>query len=99
MIFYIEHTHEWGQVQINNGWWQDSAYNFAEIGGSYIKTDIIGTATKVELTLDAANLEIAKTQTGDYAGIVAGTPYESPSGRYSFVLQGQDIRITKITIL
>lgn len=99
MIFYIEHTHEWGQVQINDGWWKDNAYNFAEIGGSYIKTDIIGTATKVELTLDAANLEIAKTHTGDYAGTVAGTPYESPSGRYSFVLQGQDIRITKITIL
>lgn len=99
MIFYIEHTHEWGQVQINDGWWNDSAYNFAEIGGSYIKTDIIGTATKVELTLDAANLEIAKTHTGDFAGIVADTPYESPSGKYSFVLQGQDIRITKITIL
>lgn len=98
LIFYIEHTKDWGQIQINDGWWATS-YNFAEIGGSYIKTDIIGTETRVVLTLDAENLAIAQTNIGDYAGLVAGTKYASPSGKYSFVLQGSDMRVLSIAVL
>lgn len=98
LIFYIEHTHDWGQIQINDGWW-NAGFNFAEIGGSYIKTDIIGTATRIELTLDDANLAIAKSNLGGYAGLVAGTKYASPSGQYSFVLQGSDMRILSIAVL
>ncbi|MCQ2185138.1 MAG: hypothetical protein MJY92_00230 [Bacteroidales bacterium] len=99
LIFYIEHTKDWGQIQINDGWWKDSSYNFAEIGGAYIKTDIIGTATRVELTLDAENLAIAQNNVGDYAGLNAGTKYASPSGKYSFVCQGSDMRVVSIAVL
>lgn len=98
LIFYIEHTKDWGQIQINDGWW-GANFNFAEIGGSYIKTDIIGTATRVELTLDAENLAIAQTNVGDYAGLNAGTKYASPSGKYSFVIQGSDMRVVSIAVL
>lgn len=96
LIFYLTHTADWGQIQINNGWWGNDDIMFPEVGGAYIKTDLIGDATRVELTLTADVLNVIKTKAGDFAG---ATSHISPSGKYGLVIQGQDFQIDKITVL
>lgn len=46
----------WGQVQINDGNWNNDGINFPEIGGAYLTTDNAGgkDVTEIELTMDAA---------------------------------------------
>lgn len=99
LIVYITHTHEWGQIQINNGWWNQDGISFEEIGGgAYIKTDIIGAeTTRVELTLTDSVLAVIREKAGDYKGV--NEKHASPSGKYGLILQGSDMRVEMITIM
>lgn len=98
LIFYLTHTHDWGQIQINNGWWNQDGISFPEVGGAYIKTDLIAAgAERVELTLTEETLASIREKAGDYKGL--NEKHASPSGKYGLVIQGQDFRIEKVTIL
>jgi len=98
LVFYLTHTASWGQIQINDGWWGNSDVYFPEVGGAYIKTDLIPEgATRVELTLTESMIEIINNRIGNYQGM--NTKYASPSGSYSLVIQGSDMRIESIAIL
>lgn len=98
LIFYLTHTHDWGQIQINNGWWNQDGIVFPEVGGAYIKTDLIEAgAERVELTLTEETLASIREKAGDYKGL--NDKHASPSGKYGLVIQGQDFRIEKVTIL
>lgn len=100
MIFYFTQTENWGQVQINDGWWNNDFIYFPEINGAYIKTDEIGPkdVTRLELTFTQAVLDRIREAKGDYFGL--NTEYLGDgSGTVSFVIQGQDWIINKITVL
>lgn len=98
IIFYFKQTENWGQVQINDGWWGNSDMNFPEIGGAYITTDNVGgkDVTSLALTLTQEMLDHLKATPGDYFGL--NTDYQG-DGRVAMVIQGQDWIIEKITIL
>ena len=98
MTIYFRQTENWGQVQINDGWWANADMYFPELGGAYLTTDNAGgkDVTKIALTITSEMLEHLKTHEGDYFGL--NTQYQG-DGRVAMVLQGQDWIIDQITIL
>jgi hypothetical protein len=98
LTIYFTQTENWGQVQLNDGWWDNSNVVFPEIGGAYLTTDNAGgkDVTKIELTVTEELLEHFKSHAGDYFGL--NTEYQG-DGRVGMVLQGQDWIIDKITIM
>ena len=98
LIFYVEQSDAWGQIQLNDGWWANGDMYFPEIGGAYITTDNIGgkDVTKVELTLTADVLNHILATAGDYFGV--NTKYQG-DGRVGMVIQGSDMTVTKVCIL
>ena len=99
MIIYCTQTDAWGQVQINDGWWANTAVSFPELGGAYLNTDNAGgkDVTRVELTLTQELLDHLKATPGDYWG--QNADYKNGDTRVAFVIQGQDWIIDEITIL
>ena len=97
MIIYFEQTENWGQVQINDGWWGDGM-TFPELGGAYLTTNNVGgkDVTKIELTITEEILEHLKSHVGDYFGL--NTEYQG-DGRVAMVLQGQEWIIEKIALM
>ncbi|MGM9748797.1 MAG: IPT/TIG domain-containing protein, partial [Candidatus Cryptobacteroides sp.] len=97
MIIYFTQTEAWGQVQINDGWWSDAAFNFPELGGAYLKTDTLNdkSINKIELTLTQEILDHIKEVTGDYFGV--NSDYKG-DGRVAMVLQGSDWIIDRIAV-
>lgn len=98
LIFYFEQTENWGQVQLNDGWWANADMTFPEIGGAYITTDNVGgkDVTRLELTLTEAVLNHILASPGDYFGL--NTDYQG-DGRVAMVIQGSDWIIKEVTIL
>lgn len=98
MTIYFKQTENWGQVQINDGWWSNSDMNFPELGGAYLTTDNAGgkDVTKIALTITGDMLEHLKSHAGDYFGL--NTQYQG-DGRVGMVLQGSDWIIEQITIM
>lgn len=98
MIIYFTQIEEWGQAQINDGWWKDSAFNFPELGGAYLKTDTLNdkSINKIELTLTQEILDHIKATTGDYFGL--NKDYQG-DGRVAIVIQGQNWIIDRIAVL
>ena len=98
LIFYLEQTENWGQAQLNDGWWANGDMNFPEIGGAYITTDNLGgkDVTKIELTLTKEVLDHILATAGDYFGL--NTNYQG-DGRVGMVVQGSDMIINKVCIL
>ncbi len=98
LIFYLEQTEAWGQLQLNDGWWANADMNFPEIGGAYITTDNLGgkDVTRIALTLTADLLDHIKACPGDYFGL--NTEFKG-DGRVAMVIQGSDIILKKVTIL
>ena len=98
MIIYFTQTEEWGQVQINDAGWKDSAFNFPELGGAYLKTDTLNdkSINKIELTLTQEILDHMKEVTGDYFGL--NKDYQG-DGRVAIVIQGQNWIINRIAVL
>ena len=99
MIVYFTQTADWGQVQFNNGWWDNSSVSFPELGGAYLTTDNAGgkDVTKVELTFTQELLDHLKSAPGDYWGLNAD--YKNGDTRVAFVIQGQNWIIDEITVL
>lgn len=98
MIIYFTQTEEWGQVQINDAGWKDSAFNFPELGGAYLKTDTLNdkSINKIELTLTQEILDHIKATTGGYFGL--NKDYQG-DGRVAIVIQGQNWIINRIAVL
>ena len=98
MIIYFTQTEEWGQAQINDGWWSDSGFTFPELGGAYLKTDTLNdkSINKIELTLTQEILDHMKEVTGDYFGL--NKDYQG-DGRVAIVIQGQNWIIDRIAVL
>ena len=98
MIIYFTQTEEWGQAQINDGWWSDSGFTFPELGGAYLKTDTLNdkSINKIELTLTQEILDHMKEVTGDYFGL--NKDYQG-DGRVAIVIQGQNWIINRIAVL
>lgn len=97
LVFYFTQTENWGQVQINDGWWANGDMNFPEIGGAYINTDNVGgkDVTRLALTLTNDILSHLKATAGDYFGM--NTNYVG-DGRVAIVVQGSDWIIDKISV-
>ena len=98
MIIYFTQTEEWGQAQINDGWWKDNGFTFPELGGAYLKTDTLNdkSINKIELTLTQEILDHMKEVTGDYFGL--NKDYQG-DGRVAIVIQGQNWIIDRIAVL
>ncbi len=98
LIFYLEQTENWGQAQLNDGWWANADMNFPEIGGAYITTDNLGgkDVTRIALTLTEEVLDHILATAGDYFGL--NTNYQG-DGRVGMVVQGSDMIINKVCIL
>ena len=98
MIIYFTQTEEWGQAQINDGWWKDNGFIFPELGGAYLKTDTLNdkSINKIELTLTQEILDHMKEVTGDYFGL--NKDYQG-DGRVAIVIQGQNWIINRIAVL
>ena len=98
MIIYFTQTEEWGQVQINDAGWKDSAFNFPELGGAYLKTDTLNdkSINKIELTLTQEILDHIKATTDSYFGL--NKDYQG-DGRVAIVIQGQNWIINRIAVL
>ena len=98
MIIYFTQTEEWGQAQINDGWWKDNGFTFPELGGAYLKTDTLNdkSINKIELTLTQEILDHMKEVTGDYFGL--NKDYQG-DGRVAIVIQGQNWIINRIAVL
>ena len=98
LIFYLEQTDAWGQVQLNDGWWANADMNFPEIGGAYITTDNLGgkDVTRIALTLTADILDHILATSGDYFGL--NSQFQG-DGRVAMVIQGSDMIINKVCIL
>ena len=96
-MFYFTQTENWGQVQINDGWWANGDMNFPEIGGAYINTDNVGgkDVTRLALTLTNDILSHLKATAGDYFGM--NTNYVG-DGRVAIVVQGSDWIIDKVSV-
>ena len=97
MVIYFQQTENWGQVQINDGWWKNDEMVFPELGGAYLNTDNAGgkEVTKIELTITEDMLNLLKSHAGDYFGL--NTQYQG-DGRVAMVLQGSDWIIEQITL-
>lgn len=97
MVIYFQQTENWGQVQINDGWWKNDEMVFPELGGAYLTTDNAGgkEVTKIELTITEDMLNLLKSHAGDYFGL--NTQYQG-DGRVAMVLQGSDWIIEQITL-
>jgi len=98
MIIYFTQTDDWGQAQINDGWWANDDVVFPELGGAYLTTDNCGGkhVTRISLTLTEELLTHLKATAGDYFGL--NTKYQG-DGRVAMVIQGSDLIIDKITVL
>lgn len=98
LIFYVEQSDAWGQIQLNDGWWANGDMYFPEVEGAYITTDNIGgkDVTRVELTITADVLNHILATPGDYFGL--NTDYRG-DGRVAMVIQGSDMTINKVCIL
>ncbi len=96
MTFHITQNDNWGQIQINNGCWDNSKMIFPEGVEGYLTTDIIGdkSATEYTLTFTQDVLDNILSNPGDYFGL--NTNYQNGDSRVGMVLQGSDIRINKI---
>ncbi len=97
LIFYLEQTGNWGQVQINDGYWANADMVFPEIGGSYITTDNLGgkDVTRIELTLTETVLSHILGARGSYFGL--NTDY-CGNGGACMIVQGSDMIINKVTV-
>ena len=97
LIVYFHQTENWGQVQFNDGSWDNSGIVFPELGGPILNTDNVGgkDVEKIELTLTASILEVIRSRPGDYFGL--NTEYQD-DGRVGMIIQGSDWIIDKVTI-
>jgi len=79
----IEQNDNWGQIQINNGSWNEIV--FSELGGGTLTTDNIGdkSVTEVELIL-----------TQDILDNIRGTGSED-----AIIMQGSDMTVTSVSII
>lgn len=97
MTIYFTQTEDWGQAQLNDGWWSDAGFFFSELGGAYLTTNNAGgkDVTKIDLTITQDILNHMKATVGDYFGL--NTQYQG-DGRVAMVIQGNNWIIDKITI-
>ena len=97
LIVYFHQTENWGQVQFNDGSWDNSGIVFPELGGPILNTDNVGgkDVEKIELTLTASILEVIRSRPGNYFGL--NTEYQD-DGRVGMIIQGSDWIIDKVTI-
>ena len=99
MVVYFTQIEAWGQVQFNDGWWGNGDIFFPEVGGAYLKTEMLENkdVNKIELTLTHDLLEVIRSRPGDYWGL--NTEFRgNGDGRVGMVIQGENWIIDKITI-